>query len=553
MFSAAAKFSYCPADTVECALFGKLRARTIVTSSYETRLRMLREAGAPQLLRDSRIGIEKESLRVGSDGVIAQTSHPQALGATLTHPNVTTDYAESLTEFITRPHRSIPDVMQELDELHRWVYSHLGDEIFWATSMPCILRGEDSIHIADYGPSNLGMMKTVYRRGLGHRYGKMMQVIAGVHFNYSFPDALWQALYEAEAATGSLQDYRSANYMEMLRNLKCFGWLVPYLFGASPAVCESFLEGNPTTLEYFGHGTYFESFATSLRLGDIGYQNRREEESGVDIDFQTLTNYIATLEQAIDTSCPRYERIGVEENGYYKQLNTMLLQIENEYYCSVRPKVIPDGLEKPVRALQRRGIEYIELRSVDLNVFDPLGVNEQQLYFLEALMIYALLQPSPVMTKDVAALVENNLQLVAHSGRDPKLTLTRKDSKVGLRDWANRILYDMQEICSWLDENSATGRCYSLALKRQQDKVAGLVEIPSTRMLDIMRGNKESFFEFAMRQSQMVAQHFHDRPLASEKQQHFDALAAKSWKQFEQISAEPRQPFDVFLQDYFSQ
>ncbi len=526
---------------------------TIATPSYQSRLKQLREADAPALLRDSRIGIEKESLRVSADGVIAQTPHPVALGATLTHPSVTTDYAEALTEFITRPHRSIPDVMAELDELHRWVYSHLSDEIFWATSMPCILRGEQSIRIADYGPSNLGMMKTVYRRGLGYRYGRMMQVIAGVHFNYSFSDTLWQALYEMEGADVGLQAFRSERYMAMLRNLKCFGWLVPYLFGASPAVCESFLEGNPTTLEYLGHGTYFESFATSLRLGDIGYQNKREEETGVDIDFQSLPRYIATLESAIETSCPHYEAIGLRDGDHYKQLNTMLLQIENEYYCSVRPKVILRGLEKPVRALAARGIDYIELRSVDLNVFDPLGVNEQQLYFLEALMVYALLQPSPTMTRDVAALVEDNLLLVAHSGRDPQLTLTRKEGKVGLRDWANRILYDMQEICGWLDENSPSGRDYSLALKQQQDKVAGLVEIPSTRMLEIMRGNKESFFEFAMAQSQKVAQHFRERPLGPEKQQYYDEVARQSRQRFDEINAEPQPPFDRFLADYFAQ
>ena len=552
MAAAAAEFGQCRRHGVESRP-SPHGVRIIPTTSYETRLRQLREAGASELLRGSRIGIEKESLRVSAEGVIAQTPHPEALGASLTHPHVTTDYAEALTEFITRPHRGIPDVMQELDELHRWVYSHLSDEIFWATSMPCILRGEKSIRIAEYGPSNLGMMKTVYRRGLGYRYGRMMQVIAGVHFNYSFSDTLWEALYEIDGATVPMRDFRSERYMAMLRNLKCFGWLVPYLFGASPAVCESFLEGNPTTLEYLGHGTYFESFATSLRLGDIGYQNKREEETGVDIDFQSLPRYIATLEKAIETSCPHYEAIGVEENGYYKQLNTMLLQIENEYYCSVRPKVILRGLEKPVRALAHRGIDYIELRSVDLNVFDPLGVNEQQLYFLEALMVYALLQPGLEMTRDIAALVEDNLLLVAHSGRDPQLTLTRREGKVGLRDWANRILYDMQEICSWLDENSPSGRDYSLALKQQQDKVAGLVEIPSTRMLEIMRANKESFFEFAMTQSQKVAQHFRERPLSAEKQQGYDALAQRSRDDFDAINSQPQEPFAEFLEKYFAQ
>lgn len=499
------------------------------------------------------MGIEKESLRVTPAGLISAKNHPAALGSALMHPAVTTDYSEALIEFVTAPHGSVKAVAQELDELHRWVYANLDDELFWVASMPCILSGDSSIRIAEYGTSNQGMMKTVYRRGLGVRYGRMMQVIAGIHFNYSFSEPM---LHQMHALFGQGQDYdqfKAESYMGMLRNLLRIGWLVPYLFGASPAICESFLEGEPTTLEYFGHGTYYEAFATSLRMGDIGYQNSREGETGVNIDFGTMDRYAASLDTAINTPCPRYEALGVVVNGEYQQLNANRLQIENEYYCTVRPKTLLQGLEKPVRAMQARGIDYIELRSVDLNPFEPLGVSEEQLYFLEALMVYAMLLPSPEFVDGEKGQIAENLSLVAHNGRDPALELSRGQSKIGLRRWATELLESMREICQWLDKKSPTGQDYSDALKNQIVKNSDRDELPSSQLMRLLKDNDESFHQFAIRKANLVADHFKNRPLRSDQMAYFDALAADSVKQQKKLEAEPQEPFGDFLAEYFRQ
>ncbi len=350
--------------------------------------------GDPRLLGRGLVGLEKETLRVAPGGGIARTPHPAVLGSALTHPWITTDYSEALLELITPPCEDYRQALDFLSDLHSFVYRKLADELLWVTSMPCVLAGEEQVPIAEYGSSNAGRMKHVYRVGLGHRYGRVMQVIAGVHFNYSLSDAFW-SMYQDLAGDPDreLRRFRDTQYMGLIRNLQRVGWLIPYLFGASPAVCKSFFVGRQSRLQSFDEGTFYEPHATSLRMGDIGYQNRREQGVGVKACYDTLGAYINSLAHAIDTPAPLWEAIGVKLDGEYRQLNANILQIENEYYSSVRPKQLLEGLEKPILALRRRGIRYLELRSLDVNAYHPLGVDDTQVRFIEALMLYGLLCP----------------------------------------------------------------------------------------------------------------------------------------------------------------
>ena len=297
---------------------------------YETarqRLQRLIDLKHSHLMRNSAIGVEKESLRVNNTGGIAQTPHPEALGSALTHPYITTDYSEALTEFITPPFHHIKQVLDFFRDTQQFVYQKLDGEFLWATSMPCVVAGETSIPVAEYGSSNPGRMKHVYRLGLGHRYGRVMQVIAGVHFNYSFPPEFWPVYSELESNRLPLQDFISESYMALIRNLQRFGWLIPYLFGASPAICKSFLGGAPTTLKEFNENTYYQPYATSLRMGDIGYQNNKEYEYGIKANYDSLDAYIESLTCAIETHCPEYEKIGVVVDGEYRQLNANIKRV----------------------------------------------------------------------------------------------------------------------------------------------------------------------------------------------------------------------------------
>jgi glutamate--cysteine ligase len=503
------------------------------------------------LMRNSAIGVEKETLRVNKNGGIAQTIHPVALGSPLTHPYITTDYSEALMELITPPLHSIRDVLDYLRDAQQYVYQCLEDEYLWATSMPCVVAGESSIRIAEYGSSNAGLMKHIYRRGLGYRYGRVMQTIAGVHFNYSFPIEFWEIYAELEGNELPMQDFISESYMALIRNLQRFGWLIPYLFGASPAICKSFLGAQPTTLEEFDENSYFQPYATSLRMGDIGYQNNKEHERGIKVNYDSLQTYIDSLTCAITTPCREYEEIGVVVAGEYRQLNANILQIENEYYSTIRPRQVPKGNERPTLALQRRGIAYVELRSLDVNAFDPLGINERQLYFLECFLLFCLLHDSRAVSAEERRAIDDNELRAAHRGRDPELQLTRGNRSITLREWAGELLEEMQAVCELLDL-STTGQPYCLALEAQIRKVKDPELTPSARMLNEMRDRDESFYTFARRMSQIHEHFFRNLPMSEEKQRFFNEVAMKSLEDQRAMEAADEISFEQYLRRYYA-
>src|SRR5215469_12616115 len=222
--------------------------------------KLVSRVDAGGLLRGGGKGLEKESLRVTQAGKLAQTPHPAALGSALTHPHITTDYSEALLEFVTAPFADVNQTLLSLMDIHAFAYQHMDGEMLWATSMPCVLEGDEGIPIARYGRSNVGMMKHVYRRGLGWRYGRAMQTISGVHFNYSFPTPLWPALQRAERDARPARRFQDEWYFRALRNFQRLGWLVPYLFGASPAMCKSFLRGRDLKFAEFDAHTLYEPY-----------------------------------------------------------------------------------------------------------------------------------------------------------------------------------------------------------------------------------------------------------------------------------------------------
>jgi len=521
--------------------------------SLQRRLGQLTANAQRGLLASARIGLEKESLRVSPDGKLAQTPHPATLGSPLTHPLITTDYSEALAEFITPPLADTGEVLAALRDVQSFVYGKLeNDELLWATSMPCVVAGEGSIPIARYGPSNIGQMKTVYRRGLGHRYGRLMQVIAGVHFNYSLPEAFWPAYQQMEGDSQPLQDFISERYFGLIRNLQRFGWLVPYLFGASPAVCKSFLSGQPTQLEEFDQYTAYQPYATSLRMGDIGYQNNQEAETGIKACYDNLDAYVDTLTCAINTPCAAYERIGVFVNGRWEQLNANILQIENEYYSTIRPKQVAGATEKPTHALKRRGVKYVELRSLDVNAFDPLGISMPQMRFLEAFLVYCLLLDSPPIDAQERREIDFNELATAHHGRDPQLYLHRRGNKTKLSQWAGEILDDMTGVCDLLDVTHAS-EVYHSSLAVQLGKVRDPERTPSARMLAEMRANGEGFFHFGMRMSQQHRDHFHSLSLSPERHAEFTRMTEQSRQQQQAIEAADDKSFGEFLREYLAQ
>ncbi len=519
-----------------------------MSTIFDTRLRRLADLALGRLLARGLKGLERECLRVTPGGQIAQTPHPAALGSALTHPYITTDYSEALLEFRTPPCKDAQETLDFLTELHQFAVRRLGDELLWASSMPCELQGDESIPIAQYGSSNVGRMKHVYRRGLAYRYGRAMQAIAGVHFNYSLPEEFWPIHQDLEGDPQPLQDFISSCYFALVRNLRRWGWIIPYLFGASPAFSKSFLTGPSREFEQLD-ATLFRPDATSLRMSDIGYKNATQ--SGLNISYNRLAEYVAGLAHAIDTPYPNYERIGTKVDGEYRQLNTHILQIENEYYSFVRPKQIAASGERPTVALTRRGVKYVEVRALDVQTYDPIGVNLPQLRFLEGFLLMCLFSESPPLSANDRREFERNELLVAARGREPGLILRDHDQARVLTDWAADILAQTGAVCEILDDADPE-RPYTAALDAQYQAAASPGVLPSARMLAEMRHKHESFLEFSLRLSNQHTQYFKQTTLPEDRSNALTEAARQSLLKQQQIEAADRISFDEYLKRYFA-
>lgn len=517
-------------------------------AQLQQRLQLLSQAGHQPLLTRIMRGIEKESLRISPDGKLAQTPHPPGLGAALTHDSITTDFSEALLELITSASDNVSSPLQQLDDVHRFVYSQLGDEKLWTASMPCLLAGDEHIPVARYGSSNVATMKTIYRLGLGNRYGRAMQTISGIHYNFSLPSALWPLLQQADDDQRPAQAYITDAYFGLIRNFRRLSWLLIYLYGASPAVCKSFLNGRQHQLDSLGNGTLYLPYATSLRMGDLGYQSNAQSQLA--ICYNSLDNYIDTLLGAITRPHADYEAIGVRNSEGYQQLSTALLQIENEFYSPIRPKRVTGSGEIPLGALKDRGVEYIEVRCIDVNPYLPLGIDEQQIRFIDCFLLYCLLQESPLCDDSDRQRIASNLKAVVNRGREPGLMLENSAGSISLQDWGSKMLQEISAVAELLDQAFDT-QLYSQACQAEQAKLLDPALTPSGQIMAELQS--QSFFQFAHAQSNQHDSYFRSRPLAASAQQAFVAAAEQSLQQQAEIERSDQLPFDEYLAQYYQQ
>ncbi|WP_084226696.1 glutamate--cysteine ligase [Nitrosospira sp. NpAV] len=506
------------------------------------------------LLTQGLKGIEKEGLRITREGSISQLPHPRQLGAALTHPHITTDYSEALLELITPALSDSSEMLDFLTDLHQYVCANLDDELLLAASMPIGDLRDQAIPIAEYGSSNVGRMKRIYRQGLSYRYGRCMQVIAGIHFNYSLPEPFWPQYQHFMKHTGDLQSFTTYAYMGMIRNLQRYGWLILYLFGSSPAVGKSFIDNRKSAhsraLDKFDETSYYKPYATSLRMSEIGYLN--PVQSMFHISFNSIEEYIRDLSRATTIPYLGYERIGAKVGDQYRQLNTNFLQIENEYYTSVRPKQPTRSNERPLQALGSRGIQYIEIRSVDVDMFEPAGISIETTRFLEALGLFCLFQSNAGHDLKQYGEITWNALSVANRGRDPMLKLLDNGREIPLRQWALKLCEQMQEICEILD-NGNIDRPYTRSLQKQLEVIHHPELTASARILSIMRDRKLSITELILEKSREHTHYFQSTPLDALVKRHFDLQVKTSLAQQKRLDATDEIPFDKYLSNYFFQ
>ena len=498
-------------------------------------------------------GIERESLRMQSNGFLSQKNHPKALGSALTHPHITTDYSEALMEFITNPQTSIAAALNELRDIHSVVHQQLEDgERLWPLSMPCMLDdNEENIRLAQYGTSNIGRFKTLYRHGLGVRYGRRMQTISGVHYNLSFPDQLFAVLQQHETKPElkqlSLQDYRSHRYFALIRNFIRLTPLVMFLVGASPSVCQCFMTGREHHLLPLLKGTLFLPYATALRMGNFGYQNSAQKQLG--IHYNTMSGYLEGLQKAVKTPYAPFSHLGLtDEQGEPIQINDHVLQIENEYYSLVRPKQVPKAGETPSQALENRGVGYVELRAVDVNPYSSIGIDENTAAFLEVLALHCLLQDSPDLLDKEQLQIERNQAEVVNRGRAPNASIIDATGEHPIEAWSRMQVIAMQPLADLLDATYTTD-LYSAALALMLKRIDEVDETLSAQVIADTLENGGTW-GFGSLMAQQHAMSYEQHPLSPDTLSYFDDLAVQSLQQQQQLEQDSSLSFEQYLADY---
>ncbi len=493
-------------------------------------------------------GIEKESLRTSDDGTLANTAHPAALGSPLTHPRITTDFSEAQLEFVSPVVQDIEGITSFLTAAHHYTYQNIGQEKLWVNSMPCMLEGDDDIPIARFGQSNIAKMKEVYRLGLGHRYGRLMQTISGIHYNFSLPDEFWTYYLGKDLSKTELREGISVAYFGLIRNFHRHAWLVFYLFGASPAVCRTFLKGRDHHLDS-SDGSFYAPYATSLRMSDVGYSNKAQSQ--IKVCYNNLDDYIDTLKKALATEHTPYADIGTDGGDSWQQLNSNLLQIENEFYAVIRPKRVVASGEKPVHALRERGVEYVEVRCMDLNPFVPIGIDQETIHFLDMFLLHCLLSASPDIDDTENEHIANNKSKAVLEGRKPGLELSDNGQQRSLTDWGAQLIDELRPIAAILDSVQFTNH-HNNVLDQQLAKINQPELTPSDQVLATMANNDWSFFEFAQNQAEEHERFFKHLHLNESTKADFKKMATLSLAEQLEIEASDTQTFDEFMAEYFA-
>jgi glutamate--cysteine ligase len=367
--------------------------------------------------------------------------------------------------------------------------------------MPPRLPEEEAIPLARFNQTKEGRAQEVYRQGLALRYGKKMQMISGLHYNFSFGESMLDYLHHRFGQQQERRAFIDTLYFRVARNYLRYRWLLIYLFGASPTFDPSYLSeptaGLQSKISCCGAIGNRYRYATSLRVSRFGYANRSQQ--GYQVSYNSLHEYIRDLQKMLHTKSLEFARLGLTKAGRQVQLNTNVLQKESEHYASIRFKQRVNPGETQLEALARNGVGYLEIRVLDLNPLDRLGVSLQQLHFLQAFMLFCLFESSPDMTTDELRMTDRNHHRVALFGRQPGLKLKhRLGDPIVMNRWAMGLLRRFQPIARLMDE-AAGGKGYEAAIDWAMETVWDRTRTPSATILRSMEESNEDHIGFGLR------------------------------------------------------
>lgn len=446
-----------------------------------------------QLLLDGKWGVERELQRVNDEGGLALTPHPAAFGDKLTNKEITTDFAESQMELITPAFSTVEEVDSYLRYLYEKAKEGVGNELLWPFSMPPLLPEEDLIPIASFSDSPEGRAAYRYRQGLANRYGKKMQMISGIHFNFSFGEALLDYLYLIFGKGRGKKEFIDELYFSVARNFLRYRWLIVYLFGASPSFDESYDTVLKEEIENVRKCCpecccNYEGYATSLRVSRYGYANTYRSDNYK--LFNSKEEYVQGIRTLMSKKSKKFAKVDI-------QLNDKILQKDSEFYSPIRLKQLTEPGESQIDAIERRGVRYTEVRILDINPYEKTGISLSQMYFLQVFLLFCLFEDNSYIDSKEMNNLDKNHNTVALKGRLPELMLYQpKGGEVSLREWGESIFERLSMIAELIDKGKKD--VYSLSVHTQHQKLTDISLLVSAKLQQEMKLRNESFLELGL-------------------------------------------------------
>ncbi|EOU1610070.1 bifunctional glutamate--cysteine ligase GshA/glutathione synthetase GshB [Clostridium perfringens] len=440
-------------------------------------LKIIKDESLEDYFIKANFGLEKENVRVTERGNLALTPHPKAFGDREKNAYIKTDFSESQLEIVTPVCNTLEEVYSFICNLNKVVSLEImkNGEFLWPQSNPPILPREEEIPIAKLSNRE----DELYRENLSYKYGKKKQVISGIHYNFSFKEEFIKLLYKELKVEKDFREFKDDIYLRMARNFQKYHWLLIYLTGASPVFHESYIEEIKEEGEKLGEDSYYIKDDTSLRNSSYGYKNKKDYY----VSYNSIEEYASDIKNLVKD----------------KEIQSI-----KEYYNPIRLKSL--GSEDMLESLLHKGIDYLEVRLLDLDPLSIQGVSKETLYLVHLFMIYTLLKENKEITyKDQEEFFKNH-DMVALKGRNEEVVIHENGVPVLLKDKGREILSEMDEIVEILFSNNEE---FKNVIKRALEKINNPHDTISEKLIKDIK--EEGYINFHMRLAKEYLNNFKNK------------------------------------------
>ena len=440
-------------------------------------LKIIKDESLEDYFIKANFGLEKENVRVTESGNLALTPHPKAFGDREKNAYIKTDFSESQLEMVTPVCNTLEEVYSFICNLNKVVSLEImkNGEFLWPQSNPPILPREEEIPIAKLSNRE----DELYRENLSYKYGKKKQVISGIHYNFSFKEEFIKLLYKELKVEKDFREFKDDIYLRMARNFQKYHWLLIYLTGASPVFHESYIEEIKEEGEKLGEDSYYIKDDTSLRNSSYGYKNKKDYY----VSYNSIEEYASDIKNLVKD----------------KEIQSI-----KEYYNPIRLKSL--GSEDMLESLLHKGIDYLEVRLLDLDPLSVQGVNKETLYLVHLFMIYTLLKENKEITyKDQEEFFKNH-DMVALKGRNEESVIHENGVPVLLKDKGREILSEMDEIVEILFSNNEE---FKNVIKRALEKINNPHDTISEKLIKDIK--EDGYINFHMRLAKEYLNNFKNK------------------------------------------